>query len=37
MQLSDEEAAGRIRTLAQNDPDVAANVLRMWLQQHQKA
>jgi flagellar M-ring protein FliF len=30
--VSDEEAAGRIRTLAQNDPDVAANVLRMWLQ-----
>jgi flagellar M-ring protein FliF len=29
---SDEEAAGRIRTMAQNDPDVAANVLRMWLQ-----
>ena len=29
---SDEKAAGRIRTLAQNDPDVAANVLRMWLQ-----
>ncbi len=35
--VSDEEAAGRIRTLAQNDPDVAANVLRMWLQQNQKA
>jgi flagellar M-ring protein FliF len=34
--VSDEEAAGRIRTLAQNDPDVAANVLRMWLQ-NQKA
>jgi len=30
--VSDEEAAGRIRILAQNDPDVAANVLRMWLQ-----
>jgi flagellar M-ring protein FliF len=29
---SDEEAAGRIRILAQNDPEVAANVLRMWLQ-----
>jgi flagellar M-ring protein FliF len=27
-----EEAAGRIRTLAQKDPDVAANVVRMWLQ-----
>ena len=37
LQLSDEEAAGRIRVLAQNDPDVAANVLRMWLQQNQKA
>jgi len=34
--VSDEEAAGRVRTLAQNDPDVAANVLRMWLQ-NQKA
>jgi flagellar M-ring protein FliF len=37
LQLSDEEAAGRIRVLAQNDPDVAANVLRMWLQQNQRA
>jgi flagellar biosynthesis/type III secretory pathway M-ring protein FliF/YscJ len=36
LMASDEEAAGRIRTLAQNDPDVAANVLRMWLQ-NQKA
>jgi flagellar M-ring protein FliF len=37
LQLSDEEAAGRIRVLAQNDPDIAANVLRMWLQQNQRA
>jgi flagellar M-ring protein FliF len=29
---ADQEAAGRIRTLAQNDPGVAANVVRMWLQ-----
>jgi flagellar M-ring protein FliF len=29
---ADEKAAGRIRTLAQNEPDLAANVLRMWLQ-----
>lgn len=36
LMASDEEAAGRIRTFAQNDPDVAANVLRMWLQ-NQKA
>jgi len=29
---ADEKAAGRIRTLAENEPDLAANVLRMWLQ-----
>lgn len=28
----DEKAVGRIRTLVQNEPDVAANVVRMWLQ-----
>jgi flagellar M-ring protein FliF len=32
LQAVDEVAAGRIRTLAQNEPDLAANVLRMWLQ-----
>jgi len=28
----DEKAVGRIRTLVQSEPDVAANVVRMWLQ-----
>jgi flagellar M-ring protein FliF len=36
LMVSDEEAVGRVRTLAQNDPVVAATVLRMWLQ-NQKA
>jgi flagellar M-ring protein FliF len=29
---SDEKSAGRIRTLVENEPELAANVLRMWLQ-----
>jgi flagellar M-ring protein FliF len=32
LQESDEQAAARIRTFAQNDPGIAANVLRMWIQ-----
>lgn len=35
--VPDERTAGRIRTLVQNEPDVAANVVRMWLQNHQRS